>query len=119
VIKQMPVHKTAALAAEAALAADAQGKFWELDELMIANHEDLSKDAILGLARQGGLDVAKLRQDLDNRTYAAALADDQAAAAELDIRGTPSFVINGRKVIGALPIEDIRATIEASLMDKK
>lgn len=119
VIKQMPVHKTAELAAEAALAADAQGKFWELDELMIANHEDLSKDAILGLAKQGGLDVVRLKADLEAHTYGAALAADKAAATELEIRGTPSFVINGRKVVGALPIEDIRATIEASLQDEK
>ncbi|MBA2542813.1 MAG: sigma-70 family RNA polymerase sigma factor [Deltaproteobacteria bacterium] len=119
VIKQMPVHKTAELAAEAALAAEAQGKFWELDELMIANHEDLSKDAILGLAKQGGLDVARLKSDLENQTYRAALDADKAAANELEIRGTPSFVINGRKVVGALPIEAIRATIEASLLDDK
>lgn len=119
VIKQMPVHKTAELAAEAALAAEAQGKFWELDELMIANHEDLSKDAILGLAKQGGLDVARLRSDLDHHSYRAALDADKAAANELEIRATPSFIINGRKVVGALPIEDIRATIEASLLDDK
>lgn len=117
VIKQMPVHKTAELAAEAALAAEAQGKFWELDELMIANPDDLSRDAILALAAQGGLDVARLRRDLDTHAYAGAVAADQAVAAELEIRGTPSFVINGRKVIGALPIEEIRKTIEASLHD--
>src|SRR6185503_7323619 len=114
VIKQMPVHKTAELGAEAALAADAQGKFWELDNLMIANHEDLSKDAILGLAKQGGLDVSRLEADLDAHTYAGALAADKAAASELEVTGTPTFIINGRKVVGALPIEEIRKTIEAS-----
>lgn len=117
VIKQMPVHTSAELAAEAALAAEAQGKFWELDELMIANPDDLSKDAILALAGQGGLDVARLRKDLDQHNFAAALEADKATAAELEIRGTPSFVINGRKVIGALPIEEIRKTIESSLKD--
>ncbi len=117
VIKQMPVHTSAELAAEAALAAEAQGKFWELDELMIANPDDLSKDAILALAGQGGLDVVRLRKDLEQHSFAAALEADKAVAAELEIRGTPSFVINGRKVIGALPIEEIRKTIEASLKD--
>lgn len=117
VIKQMPVHKTAELAAEAALAAEAQGKFWELDELMIANPDDLSKDAILALGAQAGLDVVRLRKDLEQHTFAAALDADKAVANELEIRGTPSFVINGRKVIGALPIEEIRKTIESSLKD--
>ncbi len=119
VIKQMPVHKTAELGAEAALAADAQGKFWELDNLMIANHEDLSKDAILALAQQGGLDVARLKTDLENHTYAGALAADKAAASELEITGTPTFVINGRKVVGALPIEELRKSIEASIAEKQ
>lgn len=117
VVKQMPVHKTAELAAEAALAAEAQGKFWELDELMIANPDDLSKDAILALAGQAGLDVPRLRRDLETHAFAAALEADKATANELEIRGTPSFVINGRKVIGALPIDQIRKTIEASLKD--
>jgi RNA polymerase sigma factor (sigma-70 family) len=117
VIKQLPVHKTAELGAEAALAADAQGKFWELDHLMIANHEDLSLDGILALAKQGGLDVAKLRADLENHTYAAQLADDKKTASALEINATPSFVINGRRVVGALPIDQIRKTIEASLKD--
>jgi RNA polymerase sigma factor (sigma-70 family) len=117
VIKQLPVHSSAELAAEAALAAEAQGKFWELDELMIANPDDLSKDAILALAGQGGLDVARLRKDLEQHAFATAVEADKATAAELEIRGTPSFVINGRKVVGALPIDQIRRTIEASLKD--
>jgi len=117
VVKQMPVHKSAELAAEAALAADAQGKFWELDNLMIANHDDLSEDAILALAQQGGLDVPALRAALDHHTFAAALADDRATAKELEVTGTPTFVINGRKVMGALPIEEIRKSIQASLED--
>lgn len=117
VIKQLPVHASAELAAEAALAAEAQGKFWELDDLMVANPDDLSKDAILALAGQGGLDVARLRKDLEQHNFAAALEADKAIAAELELRGTPSFVINGRKVVGALPIDQIRRTIEASLKD--
>src|SRR5262249_42359764 len=57
VMKQMPVHKTARLAAEAALAADAQGKFWELHEQMLAHNEDLSKDSLLALGKDAGMDV--------------------------------------------------------------
>lgn len=117
VMKQMPVHTTAELAAEAAIAAEAQGKFWELDDLMVANPDDLSKDGILALAAQGGLDVARLRKDLEQHNFAAALEADKAVAAELEIRGTPTFVINGRKVMGAHPIAYIRKTIEASLQD--
>jgi RNA polymerase sigma factor (sigma-70 family) len=115
VIKQLPVHRKAELAAEAAHAAEAQGKFWELDELMIANPEDLSRDAILALARQGGLDVTRLAADLDAHAFAGAVAADRAAAAELELRGTPSFVIAGRKLQGAYPVETFRQLIDDAL----
>ena len=118
VIKQMPVHKTAELAAEAAYAAEAQGKFWELDELMIANPEDLSRDRLLELGQQAGLDLAKLRDALDKRTYGPAVEDDKQTAMALELMGTPSFVINGRRIQGALPVAELRKTIEASLLEK-
>jgi RNA polymerase sigma factor (sigma-70 family) len=115
VIKQMPVHQSAELAAEATYAADAQGKFRELNELMIANHEDLSRDAILGLAAQAGLDVPKLREALDKHTYADSLEEDKTTAAALELTGTPSFVINGRRIVGAYPIAEFRKLIDDSL----
>jgi RNA polymerase sigma factor (sigma-70 family) len=115
VVKQMPVHRTAVLAAEAALAADAQGKFWELHDLMLQNQEDLSRDALISLGRQAGLDVAQLTTALDTRSFKAALKAEVDAARAIEIDATPTFVINGRKVVGLLPIEEIRATIDAAL----
>ena len=117
VVKQMPVHDSARLAAEAALAADAQGKFWEMHDLMMANQDDLSRDALLALAPQAGVDVAKLRTALDNHTDADAVASDMAAAKELDIMGTPAFVINGRKIIGAVPVTEFRNAIDSALAE--
>ncbi len=117
VMKQLPVHKSAELAAEAALAADSQGKFWELHEQMLAHSEDLSHDALLGLAKDAGLDVARLRDALDRHSFAAALAADRDAASELEFQGTPAFVINGRRVTGALPMEEMRKVIESALKD--
>ncbi|MFN0249276.1 MAG: sigma-70 family RNA polymerase sigma factor [Kofleriaceae bacterium] len=115
VVKQMPVHQTAVLAAEAALAADAQGKFWELHDLMMQNQDDLSRDVLLALGQQAGLDVARLTADLDTHAYKAALRAEMDAAKSIEIRATPTFVINGRKVVGLLPIEELRATIDAAL----
>lgn len=117
VIKQMPVHKTAVLAAEAAYAAEAQGKFWELDELMIANPDDLSRDKLIELGKQAGLDIRKLEVALDKHTYASAVEDDVETAKALEFFGTPSFVINGRRIQGALPVDELKKTIEASLKD--
>jgi protein-disulfide isomerase len=115
VVKQFPVHETAKLAAEATFAADAQGKFWELFDQMYEHQDDLSEDAILGYAKQAGLDVASLRDALDRHTYASALATDQATGKELDITATPSYLINGKMYRGALPIETLREAIKSAL----
>lgn len=117
VMKQMPVHKTAVLAAEAALAAEAQGKFWELHDLMMAQPEDLSLEAILALGKQGGLDVARLRKDLEQHRYAKGVEKDLATAAELNITGTPAFVINGRLVTGLQPMAKMRDVVKEALVE--
>jgi len=116
VVKQFPVHPTAMLAAEAAIAADAQGKFWELHDRMMAHQdEDLSRDAILAHAKEAGLDVARLGDALDNHTYAKELAAEQQAGKEIEVRGTPTFLINGKVYNGARPIEYMREAVNAAL----
>jgi RNA polymerase sigma factor (sigma-70 family) len=118
VVKQFPVHSQARLAAEASFAADAQGKFWELHDLMIAHQDDLTRDALLAYGQQAGLDVGKLADALDHHTYAGALATEVAAAKEVGVTATPEFLINGRDFRGARPIEEFRAAIDAALADR-
>ena len=115
VVKQLPVHEEARLAAEASLAADAQGKFWELHDIMMANEHDLTRDAILGYARQAGMDVGKLADALDRHTYADALAKEMAAAKEIGVHAVPEFLINGEDVQGLRPVETFRAAIDKAL----
>jgi RNA polymerase sigma factor (sigma-70 family) len=117
VVKQMPVHKTAELAAEAALAAEAQGKFWELHDLMMAQQEDLSLPVLLAMGKQAGLDVAALRKDLTAHTYAKAVDADLATAKELELDGTPAFVINGARVVGNRPIAQLRSLVSEALKE--
>lgn len=115
VVKQLPVHETAKLAAEAAFAADAQGKFWELHDLMLQNQDDLSRDALIALGQQAGLDTAQLATALDTHAYAGALRADVEGAQEIEVTGTPTFVVNGRKVVGLLPVAELRSAIDAAL----
>jgi RNA polymerase sigma factor (sigma-70 family) len=115
VVKQLPVHEEARLAAEASLAADAQGKFWELHDVMLANQDDLSRDALLAYGQQAGLDVAMLTRALDQHTYGGALAKEMAAATEIGVKATPTFLINGQEVRGALPADAFRAVIDEAL----
>jgi RNA polymerase sigma factor (sigma-70 family) len=117
VVKQFPVHPSAALPAEAAFAADAQGKFWELHELMLSHQDSLDRDGLIALAERAGLNIATFRDALDRHTYAAAVDADKAAAKALDLQATPSFVINGRRVVGNLPVERFREAIEQALAD--
>jgi RNA polymerase sigma factor (sigma-70 family) len=115
VMKQMPVHTTAQMPAEANYAADAQGKFWEMHDLMAQHQDDLSRPRVEALAQQAGLDMPAFRAALDNHTYKPAVAADMASAKQIEIDATPSFVINGRRVIGNLPVESFRAVIDDAL----
>jgi RNA polymerase sigma factor (sigma-70 family) len=115
VVKQFPVHKEALLAAEASLAAEAQGKFWELHDAMIAHQEDLSRDAIFGYAKDAGLDAKAIADALDHHTFNDDLTKEVGAAKEIGVRATPEFLINGEDVTGARPIEYFRAAIDAAL----
>lgn len=117
VMKQLPVQLAGGLPAEAVLAADAQGKFWELHDLMIAHQDELSHDGLVALAQRAGLDVAAFRTALDQHTYAAAVNADKATAAELAIEATPAFVINGKRVIGNRPLDQMRAVVDQALAE--
>lgn len=117
VVKMMPVHKTAVLAAEAALAADAQGKFWEMHDAMLQHQDDLSRDALLAIGQQAGLDVGQLRTALDTHAFKGALQADVDAATALEVTATPSFIVNGHKVVGLLPMTELRAAVDAALAD--
>lgn len=118
VVKHNPVHKAAVMPAEASLAADAQGKFWELYDLMMSHQDDLSRDAVIELARQAGLDVPAFTAALDGHRYKAALEADQATAKELDVTATPTFYINGRPLVGAQPLTAFRALVDEALADQ-
>jgi protein-disulfide isomerase len=111
----LPNHKNAQLAAEASLAAGEQGKFWEMHDLLLANPEGLSRENLDGYARTIGLDVKRFAQDLDTHVFAARVSKDKAMAEELGIEGTPTFFINGRRIMGARPMEFWKQMVEQEL----
>jgi protein-disulfide isomerase len=100
VFKHNPLsfHKDAKPAAKAALAAGAQGKFWEMHDLLFANQRKLKTADLEGYAAQLGLDMAKFKADMANADFDKAIAADQALAAQFGARGTPNFFINGRNL---------------------
>ncbi len=93
-------HPYAKLAAEAAMCAHAQGKFWEYHDKLFANQEQLDKKHLIQFAKELKLDVARFKKDLESHKYRKIVEKDLAFATQLSIPGTPSFFING------LPVND-------------
>jgi len=99
VFKQFPLddHTDAEFGAEAALAAQAQGKFWEMHDLMYAGYPNLSRATVLGYARKLGLDVARFTAELDGHKYRARVQAEEQEGEDAGVGGTPTFFLNGKK----------------------
>lgn len=104
----------AALAAQAAEAARAQGKFWEMHDLMLARKQ-LEREHLIGYARELKLDVDRFTRELDSEKHLPRVNRDVELAKRLDIYQTPTFLINGRKLVGERPFEDFQKLIDEEL----
>jgi protein-disulfide isomerase len=113
VFKQFPLesHSQAALAAEASLAAQAQGKFWELHDKMYANFRSLSRVRILAWAKEIGLDLPRFTADLDSHKYASRVASEEKQGEIAGVEGTPTFFIDGHRLNAMLDVETVAPLI--------
>jgi protein-disulfide isomerase len=93
----LPRHTNAKIAARAAWAAQQQGKYWELEKLLFENQKKLGEQTILELAASLGLDMARVRVDMDGDGATNAIARDMAEAEKHGLDGTPFVMINGRE----------------------
>lgn len=118
VIKHYPYRYRdyAFLAAQAAEAARAQGRFWEMHDLML-REKRLTREDLIGYARQLDLDVKRFTRELDKEKYLPRVKKDVEQARELDVYQTPTFVINGRKIVGERPYEKFQEIIEEELAE--
>jgi protein-disulfide isomerase len=117
VFKQFPLetHSQAALAAEASLAAQAQGKFWELHDKMYANFRILSEARIMGWAKDIGLDVTRFHADLASHKYKARVDSEEKQGEAAGVEGTPTFFIDGKKFNSVFEAADIAPLIVEEL----
>ena len=104
------VHPHAQLAAEAAEAAGAQGKYWEMHDLLLDHQGALTARDLAGYAEDLGLEAGKFRNDLFKHSYAYRIAEDVDSADLATVSGTPTFFINGNRYYGAF---DLNALSEA------
>ena len=99
-IKHLPIdhHKHAHLAAKASLAADRQGRFWEVYTALFDNQTSLSEELIHQLAKGAGLDMKRYKKDLESPELDVLLKRDEQEADRFQVEGTPSFFLNGKPV---------------------
>lgn len=116
----LPVHPNAPVAAEAAEAAGAQGKFFDMYNLLYSNQKDWGEsnkpmDYILKYAQGLHLDMNKFKADVTGNKYDSVIKQDQNDGNALGVNATPTFFINGVPQVGGLPYTDFKTKIEAAL----
>jgi protein-disulfide isomerase len=107
-------------AALAARAAQEQGKFWEYHDVLYENQGSVnsgafSDEALVGFAEKVGLDTEQFEAALTSGRYESVVQSDLREAQNAGIQGTPSFTINGQRLVGPQPLEAFEQLIEAEL----
>ncbi|MFI4914501.1 MAG: DsbA family protein, partial [Steroidobacterales bacterium] len=118
VFRHLPLtslHPNAQIAAEAAVCADAQGKFWEMHDAMFGDQNSLAASSLKQTAQRLGLDTGQFASCLSDAKTSQTVATDARAANALGVSGTPSFFINGRLIDGNVPQEQFEALIGEEL----
>jgi len=108
----LPFHPNADPAARATLAAEKQGKYWELHDALFTNQDKLSEAYIMEQAGKLGLNMDKFKADMNSEEIKKALKEDTEAAGKLGIQGTPGYLVNGVLVKGAYPFEHFKQIID-------
>jgi protein-disulfide isomerase len=111
----LPFHSDANLASQAALAAGAQGKFWEYHDILFQNQRALSRENLETYAQQLSLDMTQFQAALDSSTFAAQVDQETAEGRAVGVSGTPTFIIGNERLVGAQPFTNVQPVIERQL----
>ena len=109
------MHPHAEGAAEAAEFAGAQGKFWEMHDLLFENQERLDEALYLALAQELELPAGTLRKALEVGTYRTRVRAEFAGGVRSGVNGTPTFFVNGDRHDGPYEFEDLVLAIDEAL----
>jgi len=118
IYKQFPlaaIHGHAMLAAQAAIAAHAQGKFWPMHDRMFANHTKLTRENILSWAKEFGCNMPKFTADMDSAKTKAQVARDLQQGEEAGVEGTPTIFVNGKHYNGSLALQPFSDVLRGEL----
>jgi len=117
VFKNFPLqmHPDAAIAAEGALCAAAQNKFWEYHDVLFTTEETFTPDSLTGIAGNLGLDQTAFRNCLDTHASQTQVEEEIAQGVAAKVAAVPTVIINGQMKTGVLPAQDFKAAIDAAL----
>ncbi len=110
-------HKFARKAAHAAMAANAQGKFWEFRHKLFENYRAVNDAKIQEIAEGLGLDMEKFNQDKDSRSVRDFVTRDMVNGRRIGVRGTPTLFVNGKRAMVSKPF-DLFTIIDGELKKK-
>lgn len=107
-------------AAEASECAADQDKFWEYHDLLFTsqsgeNQGAFNKDNLKKFAADLGLDTAAFNECLDTGKYTALVQEESQFISNLGVQSTPSFIVNGQPLVGALPFASFKEIIDKDL----
>jgi protein-disulfide isomerase len=117
VYKNFPLesHAKAKPAAEAAMCAAEQGKFWEYDQKLFEKAPQIEAEQLAPIAEEAGLDKAKFEECLNSHRSAAAVQADLDAGKKAGVTGTPAFFVNGVPIEAGRTLDGFAKAIDAEL----
>jgi Na+/H+ antiporter NhaA len=108
------VHPNAQLAAEAAVAAAAQGAYWDMHDKLLQHQDEMAPRDLARYAEELGLDVGRFREELRRHEHAGRVAEDVSSADASGVTGTPTFFINGKRHHGAYDVTTLTSAVRAA-----
>jgi protein-disulfide isomerase len=120
----LPQHTNAPIAAESAEAAGAQGKFWQMHELLYVKQSEWSESSnaaeiFANYAKDLGLNVDQFKSDVAAQEAKVKIDRDTADGNSLGVNATPTFYINGVKYLGNLDYDSIKSAVDSAVSKAK
>lgn len=114
------IHPNALAAAYASEAAGAQGKFWDMHDMLFAKQDEWAKSAdpranFEAYATELKLDITKFKADVASSAVQGAVSFDYAEGEKLGVNSTPTFYLNGEKLQNPGSVEGFKALIDAAI----
>jgi len=113
--RAIPLHKKAEMAARAAVAAQQQGKFWEMHDMIFSSAAKMNLTDLEQYAQQLNLNMDQFKSDMNDPNVKERIRQEGALAESLDVHGTPGFLINGKVYVGWGSWLNFRGKVEREL----